>query len=325
VSHSIGGPGDATPRHHRKSQAARKRLWRRSTIAIAALVGCVVGGVVALATTGPNASEKNSSSSQPSQSTAPAATASTESSASAAPKPTPSPTPVKARTVSDAQLAALPQATTEGRIDTALADTHPTASTDGGVVHPARTVPIFGRPGGPPIAALPAVEVGGPTWVPIVGKQPGWVQVLLPSKPNGRVGWLADDSAVLSTARSSYQVRVNLKAFKLSLIDNGKTLGSWTVGTGSAADPTPPGRTFILGSFTDPQQNYSPVILPLGVHSATLDTFGGGPGTVAIHTWLNRPTDNVYGAMSSNGCIRVPPDALSLIEKAPLGTLVLIH
>ena len=33
------------------------------------------------------------------------------------------------------------------------------------------------------------------------------------------------------------------------------------------------GRTFLHGSITDPNQSYSPVILPLGAHSATLNTF----------------------------------------------------
>jgi len=320
VSYPTGGPGKgAAPRHHRRSSAAQKRLWRRSTIALAALAGCVIGGVVALATTGPNASENSQ---QP-----PASSPDTTQNAPTTSAPAPSvAAPVKPRKVSAAQLAALPQATTEGRIPTAPADPNPRAVTDGSVVHPTRPVPVFGRPGGgPAIAAVPAIEVGSPTWLPIVARKPGWLQVLLPSKPNGRVGWLAEDSSVLKTARSGYQVRVNLATFKLSLFNHNEQVGSWTVGTGSSVDPTPPGRTFILGAFTDPQQNYSPIILPLGVHSPSLDSFGGGPGTVAIHTWLNRPTQNVYGAKSSNGCIRVPPAALSLIEKAPLGTLVLIH
>jgi hypothetical protein len=283
----------------------------------------VIGGVVALATTGPNASEKSTGSTN---SSSPSTTAPT----SEAPAPTtrPAPKPIKPRAVSAAQLAALPQATTEGRIDGAPADSHPTSITDGSVVHPTRTVPIFGRPGGgPAIGALPATEVAGPTWVPIVGRAPGWLQVLLPSKPNGRVGWLAEqgaDNGGLQTARSTYQVRVNLTTFKLSLFNNNQQVGQWTVGTGSTVDPTPPGRTFILGAFTDPQQNYSPVILPLGVHSPSLDTFGGGAGTGAIHTRLK-----IQQRMYSCPARRVELDREgsfghscpdSLIDKAPFDT-----
>jgi lipoprotein-anchoring transpeptidase ErfK/SrfK len=63
------------------------------------------------------------------------------------------------------------------------------------------------------------------------------------------------------------------------------------------------------------------VILPLGTHSDTLDTYGGGPGTVALHTW---PDASVFGTAASHGCIRVPPDALDQLTQVPLGTLVLI-
>ena len=58
-----------------------------------------------------------------------------------------------------------------------------------------------------------------------------------------------------------------------------------------------------------------------GPVSPTHDTFGGGPGTVAIHTW---PTDDVYGTATSDGCIRVPADALDQLSEVPLGTLVMI-
>jgi lipoprotein-anchoring transpeptidase ErfK/SrfK len=76
-----------------------------------------------------------------------------------------------------------------------------------------------------------------------------------------------------------------------------------------------------MGSITDPGQSFSPVILPLGSHSDTLDTYGGGPGTVAIHGW---PDPSVFGAAASHGCIRVPADALERMTQVPLGTLVLV-
>lgn len=57
------------------------------------------------------------------------------------------------------------------------------------------------------------------------------------------------------------------------------------------------------------EQSYSPVILPLGSHSSILDAFGGGSGTVAIDTW---PTDDVFGARSRDGRIRI--QATLLIE-----------
>jgi len=89
-----------------------------------------------------------------------------------------------------------------------------------------------------------------------------------------------------------------------------------------ARDPdTPTGRTFLLGSIVDTGQSYSPLILPLGSHSDTLDSYGGGPGTVVLHGW---PDASVFGNAISHGCVRVPADALGQLRQVPLGTLVIV-
>lgn len=211
----------------------------------------------------------------------------------------------------------LPASTTFTTVDGAPADTR-TGGTDGLVVHPTREVLVHDGPGGQPIARMAPTQIGD-TWLPVIAREPGWLQVLLPSKPNGSTGWLRDDG--LERARSPFEIAVHLGSRTLELRRDGATVGEWTVGTGKRSAPTPVGRTFLLGAFTDDTQDYSPVILPLGAHSPTHDTFGGGPGTVAIHTW---PTDDVYGTASSDGCIRVPPDALEKLSDVPLGTLVMI-
>lgn len=287
---------------------------------IAALVGCVVGAVIALANTGGSASDDHNAKGAGATTLPPPSSAASPSpSASPAPKPTPA--AVRPQPVSQQALARLPQATTFGRIENASADPAPTQPTNGAVVHPSRTVPIYLSPGGPAIGALPTTQIGQPTWFPIIRRTPGWVQVPLPSKPNGRTGWLWTGDGSLTEAHTSYLIRVSLAGYKLSLYDNGRLVGSWTAGFGMDVDPTPTGRAFLLSSITDPEQTYSPVIIPLSVHSPTLDTFGGGPGTVAIHTW---PDPSVFGTKSSNGCIRIPASGLSLIERVPLGTVVLI-
>lgn len=215
-------------------------------------------------------------------------------------------------------LAALPESSTHTTIEDAPLDSGPPEPTDGTVVHPLREVPVFAAPGGAALARIGPEQVGQ-TWLPVIAEEPGWVQVLLPSRPNGSTGWLQSDG--LKRATSPYLIRVHLRSLSMELFQHGQLLGEWTIGIGKESAPTPPGRTFLLGSFTDREQTYSPVILPLGVHSPTLDTFGGGPGTVAIHTW---PTDDVFGTRSSDGCIRVPADALEQMTEVPLGTLVLI-
>jgi lipoprotein-anchoring transpeptidase ErfK/SrfK len=210
------------------------------------------------------------------------------------------------------------QSTTYTTVENAPADSAVDEATDGTVVHPVRTTPVRDAPNGNAIAMMPVKQFGD-TWLPVIEKQPGWVHVLLPSKPNGSTGWLQADD--VKTASNPYLIRVHLKSMKLDLLKNGTVTDTWKAGTGKESAPTPAGRTFILGAFSDPKQKYSPVILPLGAHSPTHDTFGGGPGTVAIHTW---PTADVFGTASSDGCIRVPKDALKTLTEVPLGTLVLI-
>ena len=95
----------------------------------------------------------------------------------------------------------------------------------------------------------------------------------------------------------------------------------FTAGRNWTGRPTPTGRTFVLGQITDEKQPFSPVILPLGSHSDTLDSYGGGPGTVALHGWTD---PSVFGKSVSHGCVRVPDDALALLRTVPTGTPVMV-
>jgi lipoprotein-anchoring transpeptidase ErfK/SrfK len=77
----------------------------------------------------------------------------------------------------------------------------------------------------------------------------------------------------------------------------------------------------LLASLSPAHPTYSPLILPLGTHSTSLNTFGGGPGTVALHGW---PDDTVFGHGISHGCVRVPAAALRVLSRIPLGSTVMI-
>ncbi|WP_116200854.1 L,D-transpeptidase family protein [Amycolatopsis circi] len=217
----------------------------------------------------------------------------------------------------------LPQATTYATIPAAPRDVNDRDAPDGTVVHPLRPVPVYRAPGAAPLAMLPAHEISSDTWVPVVAREDGWVQVLLPSRPNGSVGWLSTQDSALAITRTPYRIEVDRAAFRLTLTHDGTTVAAWTVGVGKESAPTPAGRTFVMASLTDRKQAYSPVILPLGIHSTSHETYGGGPGTTGIHTW---PDPKVFGTRSSDGCVRVPPDALHrLATEVPLGTPVLIR
>ncbi|MEJ7775727.1 MAG: L,D-transpeptidase [Nocardioidaceae bacterium] len=217
-----------------------------------------------------------------------------------------------------ADLRRLVAATTAASLPAAPADATPQATTDGLVVRPLRVLPLYDKPAGRAFAKMPPQQFGD-TWLPVIGQRSGWVRVLLPSRPNGATGWLRESGVELRT--SPYLVRVHLGSRTLEINYEGGSIGSWPVAVGSPDTPTPTGRTFLLGSVLDDAQSFSPIILPLGSHSDTLDTYGGGPGTVALHGW---PEASVFGSAISHGCIRVPADALDRLTQVPLGTLVIV-
>jgi hypothetical protein len=225
------------------------------------------------------------------------------------------------RHVSAAQLAMLPAANTFGRSPGAPRDPDPFGPESGTVLHPAAARAVYAWPGGPAVAALPVTELGSPTWVPVVQSRLGWDRILLPTRPNRSTGWVYLGGGGLRTAYSAYRVRISLGAYRITVLDAGRSLGSWTVAVGKAGTRTPTGRTFLLASVVPNHPTYSPLILPLGLHSDSLSTFGGGPGTVALHGW---PDPAVFGHAVSHGCVRVPSAALRLLSRIPLGSSVMI-
>lgn len=169
---------------------------------------------------------------------------------------------------------------------------------------------------------LPSVTPLGSPRVLLVQKAvPGWVQVLLPMRPNGSSGWVAAADVRLETIRD--QVSVDLSARRLVIVLNGQTVTSTPVAVGSKKDPTPKGRFFVTDRVRPPDPNgtYGAFALGLSAHSPTLSEFGSGDGQVGIHG-TNVPTS--IGKAVSHGCIRVPADVAALLARVPLGTPVVV-
>lgn len=245
---------------------------------------------------------------------APRTSGSTVSASSTTPA-TSSTTTIPVPVLNAAQLAALPKATTFATLKGLT--TSGTARSDGNVVRIARKQPGFATPGGKVVTLIPPTQLGLDTWLPIVDRRSGWLQVRLPSRPDGSLAWVP--AAGMRTAQTNWRVVVSLTKGTLSITQGGSAKGTWSVGQGKADSPTPTGETFLLAGFVDPTQTFSPVIYALGTHSRTLDSFGGGPGTVAVHGW---PTAGGRRGKISHGCIRVPTAALTMFAKLPTGTPV---
>ncbi|EIF00835.1 L,D-transpeptidase family protein [Saccharomonospora glauca] len=217
------------------------------------------------------------------------------------------------------QIASLPEATTYGKLPNAPMDPDPSAPTEGEVLHPTRELTVHDAVDGKPIARLPVKQISSPTWVPVIKREGDWAQILLPTRPNGATGWIDTSGDAVESARNDFVVNVDLESFHLEILENGEKIGEWTVGIGEPDSPTPQGRAYILASIEETVNDYSPIVLPLSYHSNSHESYGGGPGTVGIHTW---PDDSFVGKANSDGCIRVTKDALDALSKLPLGTIV---
>lgn len=209
----------------------------------------------------------------------------------------------------------LPVADTDGKVAKAPIDL--TTGSGGLAIEISKAMPGFAKPGKDPITLIPKSQIGTTTWLPVLRTERGWAQVRLPSRPNGATAWVP--AAGLQRAKTQWAVQVSLSKGTITVTYDGKTRGTWDIGQGKPSTPTPAGETFLLSGFVDPNQSFSPVIYALGAHSDTLDSYGGGPGTVAVHGW---PTEAGREGKVSHGCIRVPAAALQMFAKLPTGTPV---
>lgn len=240
-------------------------------------------------------------------------------SGSAAPAHQPNDEPKQQPKPAKVDLSTLPEATTQTTLKQAPIDPQRHGRTTGTVIHPTKKLAVYDSVGGKPIAVLPEQQLTSPTWVPVIAERGEWSRILLPTRPNGASGWVYTAGDVVESAENNYRVKVDLSEFSLTVFHKGQRIHRFTIGIGKPKHPTPTGRAYVIASVLEQKNDYSDVILPLSVHSNTLTTYGGGPGTVGIHTW---PNNSFLGKRNSDGCIRVTPKALHQLTNLPLGTIV---
>lgn len=151
----------------------------------------------------------------------------------------------------------------------------------------------------------------------------GWLQVLLPVRPNGSAGWIHATDVTLTPTR--YRVTIELAAHRLRVTNGPEIIVEDTVAVGSAASPTPRGRYYIRALLQAPNPNtvYGPYAYGLSGHSDTLQSFNGGDAEVGIHG-NNDPS--VLGQDVTHGCIRMSNAAITTLAKIlPLGTPVTVQ
>ena len=184
-------------------------------------------------------------------------------------------------------------------------------------------VDVFASPG----AAAPVGSLKNPTWEqqPLaflaIGKEPEWLQVRLPVRPNGAVGWIKASDVTLDKV-PEYRILVEVGAKRLTLFKGEEVVMQEPVGVGKAKTPTPTGNFYIdaMARLSNPNTVWGPFQLSVSGFSNVLEKFMGGPGQIAIHG-TNAP--GLIPGEISNGCVRMKNDAIrKLAELTGIGTPV---
>jgi lipoprotein-anchoring transpeptidase ErfK/SrfK len=151
---------------------------------------------------------------------------------------------------------------------------------------------------------------------------PGWLQVYLPVRPNHSTAWIRQAGARISY--TPYRLDVSLHLHRLLLWRGKRLVARHQIGVGKIATPTPPGVYYVTELFrlSDPGGPFGPYALGLSAFSNVLQSFGGGPGQIALHG-TNDPGS--IGFNLSHGCIHLRnPEITRLAHLLPLGTPVQI-
>jgi lipoprotein-anchoring transpeptidase ErfK/SrfK len=189
-------------------------------------------------------------------------------------------------------------------------------------------VAVYDEPG----AAGPSLDFDNPqpSGAPLVflveGSQDDWLQVLLPTRPNGSIGWLRAEDVSVTT--HDFSIVVELGAHRITAFQGSDAFLSESIAVGAADMPTPGGLYYIkeliqpvdASGRVNPGGPYGPYAFGLSGFSDALTNFAGGDGVIGIHG-TNDPSS--LGHDVSHGCIRMSNDGVTaLAQILPLGVPV---
>jgi lipoprotein-anchoring transpeptidase ErfK/SrfK len=155
----------------------------------------------------------------------------------------------------------------------------------------------------------------------VIGQRAGWLNVMLPVRPNGSTGWIR--AGDVSLAGHNYRIVVELGAHKLTVLNGDGIFHEEPVGVGVANTPTPGGRFYTVELFRSQKPAYGPYAYGLSGYSEVFYDFAGGDGQFGIH---GTSDPSGLGSDVSNGCIRMSNEGITrLAETLPIGVPVEIR
>jgi lipoprotein-anchoring transpeptidase ErfK/SrfK len=150
----------------------------------------------------------------------------------------------------------------------------------------------------------------------------GWLQVQISRRPNESTAWIHASDVTLRGVDNRIVIEREARQLTVYRATSSDILFQAPVATGAPATPTPLGNFFvdIVVKVNRPSGAYGPYQLSVAGFSDVLQSFGGGPGQIAIHG-TNHP--ELIGQFVSNGCVRMHnDDVTALSDLAPVGTPV---
>ena len=187
---------------------------------------------------------------------------------------------------------------------------------------------VFDQPDAPqPVRQLAHPQPSGAPLVLLVQeRQPSWLKVLLPVRPNGTTGWVR--RADVNLYEHDFRIVVDIGAHRITVMKGPDVFLQEPIGVGTTDTPTPGGLYYtkeLIEPIDDsgrpfPNGPYGPYAYGLSGFSEVLYDFAGGEGVIGIHG-TNDPSS--LGRNVSKGCIRLSNAAITRLARTlPLGVPV---
>jgi lipoprotein-anchoring transpeptidase ErfK/SrfK len=181
--------------------------------------------------------------------------------------------------------------------------------------------------GAPMVATVSAQRpiTGERTTLPVIGRAKGrggdgWIEVMLPGRPNGLTGWIARQRT--RATQTEWRIVISLSSRSVHVYRHGRLARTFQAVVGKPSTPTPAGDYFVEETVKMPTTEAGgPYALALSARSNVLQEFAGGPGQIAIHGRDN--LGGTLGQAASHGCVRLAAPAITwLAERIGPGTPV---
>jgi lipoprotein-anchoring transpeptidase ErfK/SrfK len=192
-------------------------------------------------------------------------------------------------------------------------------------VRSGQTIALRAKPGGAPVERLGSrTEFGSKRVLAVAEVRGRWLGVLVPERPNGKLGWIDGRSDAIERKRTKISLRADLSRHTLELRVGRRVVERMTVAIGRPGSATPTGRFAVTDKMAGDRYGpyYGCCILALSGHQPNTPAGWRGGNRLAIHG-TNAP--GTIGAAASAGCLRgSDADLSTLMRRVPVGTPIFI-